>query len=67
METYEKECCVQGYHVYKDTWEAAIGEKPEYVHEPSNAVDGYVVAVTKYDTIVGHLPKTSTCIYSLCF
>ena len=43
MKTYKKECCVQGYHVYKDTWEAAFGEELEYVREQSNAVDQYVV------------------------
>ena len=46
METYEKEYYVRGYHVYKDTLEAAIGEELECVREPSNAVDRYAVAVT---------------------
>ena len=55
METYERECCVRGYHVYKDTWEAAIGEQLECVREQSNAVDWYAVAVLKDDTIVGPL------------
>ena len=64
METYEWECCIRGYHVYKDTWEAAIGEELEYVREQSNAVDRYAVAVLKDDTIIGHLPKTLVCIYS---
>ena len=31
METYERESCVRGYHVYKDTWEEAIGEEIECV------------------------------------
>ena len=33
METYERECCIRGYRVYKDMWEAAIGEELEYVCE----------------------------------
>ena len=62
-----KECCVRGYHVYnyKDTWEVVIGEELECVSEQSNTIDQYAVAVSKDDTIVGHLPKTSAHIYSL--
>ena len=41
-----------------------IGEELECVHEQSNAVDQYAVAVSKDDAIVGHLPKTSVLIYS---
>ena len=65
METFERECCVRGYHVYKDTWEAVIGEEFECVREQSNDVDWYAVAVLKDDIIVGHLPKTSAVIYLL--
>ena len=35
------------------------------MREPSNAVDQYTVAVLKDNTIVGHLLKTSSCIYLL--
>ena len=38
METYEREFCVRGYHVYKDTWEVAIGEELECMCEQSNTV-----------------------------
>ena len=27
MERYEVECCVTGFHVYKDCWAPAIGEE----------------------------------------
>ena len=37
----------------------AIDEELECVREQSNAVDRYVAAVLKDNTIVGHLPKTS--------
>ena len=63
MVTYERECCARGYHVCKDTWEAAISEELECAREQSDAVDLY--AVTENDTIVGHLPKMSAHIYSL--
>ena len=62
METYERECCIRGYHVCKDTWEAEIGEELECAHKQCDAVDLY--AVTESDTIIGHLLKTSARIYS---
>ena len=33
----EMACCVRGYHVYKDTWAAAIGEVFACSREPTNA------------------------------
>ena len=33
----EMPCCVRGYHVYKEVWEAAIGEILECHREPTNA------------------------------
>ena len=33
----EMPCCVRGYHVYKEVWEAAIGEVMECHREPTNA------------------------------
>ena len=27
MENFEKECVICGYHVYKEIWEATIGEE----------------------------------------
>ena len=44
METIEKECCVRGYHVYKNIWDASIGEELACQREPSNGVDCYEVA-----------------------
>ena len=32
----EMACCVRGYHVYKDTWAAAIGEVLVCNREPTN-------------------------------
>ena len=64
METYERECCVRGYHVYEDTWEAAIGQGLECVREQSNAVDRYAVAVLKDDAIIGYW--VGTCIIFSC-
>ena len=61
----EISCCVRGYHVYKDVWEAAIGEVLVCRREPSNAADRYAVAVTKEETIIGHLPRKLSKVCSL--
>ena len=48
-------CCFRGYHVYKEVWDAAIGEVLECHREPTKATDRYAVAVTKAATISGDL------------
>ena len=57
METFGKESCVRGYHIYQDQWEAAIGEELECHHERGNAADAYAVSVMREGTIIGHLPR----------
>ena len=27
MDTYERACCLRGYHIFKDAWKAAVGEE----------------------------------------
>ena len=56
---------VRGYHVYKDVWDAAIGEVLVCEPEPRNAEDRYAVAVKKDETIVGHLPRNLSRVCSL--
>ena len=51
------ESCVRGYHVYKDVWNAALGEELQCQRETGNSSDLYAVAVRKDSTIVGHLPQ----------
>ena len=51
--------------VYGDIWEAVIGEELDCQRDPSNAIDRYAVAVVKSGTVVGHLPKKLSRIYSL--
>ena len=38
---------VQGYHVYKDVWKPAIGEKLHPEQEPDNAVEKFAMKVVK--------------------
>ena len=44
------ELCVRGYYVYKDIWEAAIGEELLCERETRNAKDRYAVAVKRDGT-----------------
>ena len=55
MEEFERVCCVRGYHVYKEIWEAATGEILICERELHNGRDRYAVAVKKSGTIIGHL------------
>ena len=65
MAAYEMESCVRGYHVYKDLWDASIGEDILCEREPFNNADRYAVAVLKDDTVVGHIPRKISRICSL--
>ena len=33
-EFFERKCCIRGYHVYKEEWEAAVGEVLVCEREP---------------------------------
>ena len=48
METFERELCVRGYHVYQRIWTAAVGEVLHCEREPTNSRDRYAMAVKKY-------------------
>ena len=61
----ERECCIRGYHVYSEMWEAAIGEELDCRQQPSNTSDRYAVAVVKSGNVVGHILSKLSCIYSL--
>ena len=65
MDTLEIECCIRGYHVYQDVWEAAIDEELVCRPERSNGHDRYAVAVMKNDLVVGHLPSKFSRLYTL--
>ena len=48
---------MRGYHIYKEEWEAAVGEELKCEREKNNAKDPYAVAVLRENVIVGHLPR----------
>ena len=39
MAAYKMESCIRGYHVYKDLWDASIGEDTLCESEPLNDED----------------------------
>ena len=61
----EIECCIRGYHVYQEIWDAAVDEELICQPERSNAHDRYAVAVLKNDVVVGHLPSKFSRLYTL--
>ena len=58
-------CCIRGYHIYFNIWDAVIGEEVECVREPLNENDRYAVAVIKDDVIIGQLPRSISRVCSL--
>ena len=62
---FQKESCIRGYHIYRKLWDAVVGEELKYQRECGNATDMYAVAVVKDSTIVGHLPRKISRIYTL--
>ena len=56
METFERELCVHGYHVYQRIWTAAVGEVLHCEREPTNSRDRFVrkifVSPDIYENIV---------------
>ena len=59
------ESMVRGYHVYKDVWDANIGETLPCEVESGNTSDPYAVAVKQGSTIVGHVPRAISAVCNL--
>ena len=56
---------MRGYHVYKDIWDAVVGEEFPCKREDGNRVDPFAVAVVRGDTVIGHVPRKISSIFSL--
>ena len=56
---------VRGYHVYKDSWEAATGEILRCREERTNIHDPFAVAIIKDDSVVDHVPRKISTVCSL--
>ena len=57
MEEFGRDGCIRGYHVFKEIWWEAIGEKLKCDREPENLCDHYTVAVKRSAMVIGHLPR----------
>ena len=56
---------MRGYHVYKDVWEAAVGEELSCERELGNHQDPFAVAVVRSTVTVGHVPKKISSVCSM--
>ena len=56
---------VRDYHVYRDVWEAAVGQTLPCQREAGNPHDPYAISVTEGGTIVGHVPRAISAVCSL--
>ena len=65
MEEFGIDCCIRGYHVYKEIWRAAIGEELECDREPENSCDRYAVCVKRSGVVIGHFPRKLSRVCSL--
>ena len=45
MNSFSVEAMIRGYHVYRDIWDASIGEVLRCQREASNPTDRYAVAI----------------------
>ena len=55
---FEHSSVIRGYHIYKDIFTPTIGKTIQSRRETDNDHDGFAVAITEDDTIVGHVPRT---------
>ena len=56
----ETEPVIKGYHAYMNDWTSILGDNSSTCPEPKNEIDKYVVLVTKYARVIGHLKKLRT-------
>ena len=56
------ESMVRGYHVYKDIWSAAVGQRLPCKQERGNPHDPYAI---EGSVIVGHVPREISAVCSL--
>ena len=65
MSSFLVESVVRGYHVYKDIWDAVVGQEFPCKPEDGNRVDPFAVAVVRGDTVIGHVQRKISSICSL--
>ena len=65
MSSYRMESCIRGFHIYKEVWTPFIGERLGCVRERSNREDPFAVAMKRGNEVVGHVPRTISCVCTL--
>ena len=55
---------IRGYHAYKDIWQPRVGEVLLLEREPDNCDDKMAVAVIRSRTVVGHVPRHLSTLFS---
>ena len=55
---------VRGYHVYKVNWTPFREEVLQLKQDSDNCADKSAIAVTKSDTVVGHMPYNLASVFS---
>ena len=63
--TFDATFVIHGYHVYKDIWTAVIGERRNCEREFGNRHDPFAVAIMKDGQVIGHVPRTISCVCTL--
>ena len=62
---FEIESMIRGYHVYKEIWDAVVGEELECERDTTNHHDRFAVAILKDEVTVGHAPRKILSVFSL--
>ena len=57
--------CMRGYHVYQEIWTTTEGETLLCNKETRSREDPFAVAVMKSREIVGHVPRSLSCVCSM--
>ena len=65
LSTFDATSAIHGYHYYKDVWTAVIGEQRNCEREFGNRHDSFAVAIMKDGQVVGHVPRTISCMCTL--
>ena len=61
METYERVCCLRGYHIFKDAWKVAVDEELACAREANKPKDRYAVFMYIYYSQAGNFHVFNFC------
>ena len=63
MDCFTSKSVIQSYHIYKEVWEASLGETMACTIESGNIFDPFTVSVAKEVEIIDHVPRK---IFAVC-